>query len=88
MWSSENNLIELVLSFYHVGPGDWIQVIKLDNKHFARGTILTGSPMYVLFSQARFAFQLSHTHCHHHSVTIRTVLVEFSSYTKQPPRVG
>lgn len=26
---SEDNLKELILSFHHVGPGDWTQIISL-----------------------------------------------------------
>lgn len=32
-WESEDNLWVLVLSFYHVGPGDGAWVVRLDRKY-------------------------------------------------------
>ena len=33
MWKSEGNFVGVVLSFYHVGPRDQTQVIRLGSKH-------------------------------------------------------
>lgn len=33
VWRSRNNLKDLVLPLYHVGPWDQTQVIKLGDKH-------------------------------------------------------
>ena len=34
MWRSEDNLLEIVLSFYHVGSGDQIQAFSLVTSTF------------------------------------------------------
>ena len=37
-WKLESNLQDLVLSFYHVGPGNQIQVFKLGDKGLNPGS--------------------------------------------------
>lgn len=51
VWRSEDNLKEWILSFYPVGPGDWIQFIRLDSKSTYLLSRLSGSlsEIYTVF---------------------------------------
>jgi hypothetical protein len=42
VWGSEDNFQELVLSFYHVGPRDGTQVVRLGSKP---SQMALGSPL-------------------------------------------
>ena len=46
VWRSENNLRELVLSFHHVGLGDWTQDIRLGSKSHCLMSHLTGPQIF------------------------------------------
>lgn len=52
MQRSEDNLQDLVLSFYHVRPRDWIQVIKLSCKHLHPNGLLI-NPELLYFYKIR-----------------------------------
>jgi hypothetical protein len=49
-------LQNLVLSFYHVGPGELTQVLRLGGKHFSLVSYLAG-PLSEFFSQKQFLFE-------------------------------
>lgn len=48
LWSSEDFLRELVLSFYNVDPGNWTQVIRFGGKHFTWSATLPVQKLLVI----------------------------------------
>lgn len=53
MWRSEDNLEELALSFYRVGPGDQAQIMLICRKYLSHPGHLTKPPkvrFFVLYS--------------------------------------
>lgn len=51
MWRSENNFWELILSFYHVGPGNETQVIRLCGNCFYPKIYLSGPLLLIIINK-------------------------------------
>lgn len=49
LWKSEDNVLELVLSFHHVGPDNRIQFIKLSGSHLYPMSLESLGPCIDLF---------------------------------------
>lgn len=75
MWSSEDNLCKSVLSFYHVGPDDWIQVIRLMASAFSTWIIASVSVYPTPF------FVVIETGLHY----VAQVSLSLSMYVAHPP---
>lgn len=62
MWSSMNNLLESVLSLYHVGLRDWAQVLGLMTSTVTHPTISLALPTKILCNRRALYYNMNLQH--------------------------